>query len=49
MNLPNRYDLMIKMELSPRALNEFDNSDIHKEWKEKFGKYIMSKTIFDCD
>ena len=49
MNLPNRYDLMIKMELSQKALNEFDNSDIHKEWKEKFGKYIMSKTIFDCD
>ena len=49
MNLPNRYDLMIKMELTPKALNEFDNSYIHKEWKEKFGKYIMSKTIFDCD
>ena len=49
MNLPNRYDLMIKMELSQKALNEFDNSDIHKEWKEKFEKYIMSKTIFDCD
>ena len=49
MNLPNRYDLMIKMELSPKALNEFDNSAIHKEWKEKFGKFIMSKTIFDCD
>ena len=20
-----------------------------KEWKEKFGKYIMNKTIFDCE
>ena len=49
MDLPNRYDLMIKMELSQKALNEFDNSDIHKEWKEKFGNFIMSKTIFDCD
>ena len=49
MNLPNRYDLMIKMELSQKALNEFDNSDIHKEWKEKFENFIMSKTIFDCD
>lgn len=36
MDLPNRYDLMIKMELSKTAL-------------EKFGKYIMSKTIFDCE
>ena len=48
-NLPNRYDLMIKMELTPKALNEFYNSYIHNEWKEKLSKYIMSKTIFDCD
>ena len=49
MDLPNRYDLMIKMDLSKVALNEFDNSEIHKEGKEKFGKYIMNKTIFDCE
>ena len=48
-DLPNRYDLMIKMDLSKNALKEFDNSEIHKEWKEKFGKYITSKTIFDCE
>ena len=49
MDLSNRYDLMIKMVLSENALNEFDNGEIHKEWKEKFGKYIMNKTIFDCE
>ena len=49
MDLPNRYDLMIKMDLSKAALEEFDNGEIHKEWKEQFGKYIMSKTIFDCE
>lgn len=49
MDLPNRYDLMIKMDLSKNALKEFDNSEIHEKWKEKFGKYIMSKTIFDCE
>lgn len=48
-NLPNRYDLMIKMDLSRAALEEFDNGEIHKEWKDKFGKYITSKTIFDCE
>lgn len=47
--LPNRHDLMINMDLSLSALTEFDNSDIHKKWKEEFGKYIISKTIFDCD
>lgn len=49
MDLPNRYDLMIKMDLSKKALEEFDNGEIHKEWKESFGKDIMNKTIFDCD
>lgn len=48
-DLPNRYDLMIEMKLSRQALTEFDSSEIHKEWKSKFGKYIMSKTIFDCE
>lgn len=48
-DLPNRYDLMIEMTLSRQALTEFDNSDIHKEWKSKFGKDIISKTIFDCE
>ena len=49
MYLPNRYDLMIKMDLSKDALEEFDNGKIHKEWKERFGEYIASKTIFDCE
>lgn len=49
MDLPNRYDLMIKMDLSKKALKEFDDGEIHKEWKEKFGKYVICKTIFDCE
>ena len=47
--LSNRYDLMIKMELTSDGLAKFDNSWIHKKWKEDYGKYIESKTIFDCD
>lgn len=47
--LCNRYDLMIKLELTSDALVEFDNSWIHKKWKEDYGKYIENKTIFDCD
>lgn len=47
--LSNRYDLMIKMELTPDALITFDNSWIHTKWKNDYGKYIESKTIFDCD
>ena len=48
-NLPNRYDLMIEMELTRSGLTAFDNSKIHSKWKEEYGKYIDNKTIFDCD
>ncbi len=48
-NLPNRYDLMIEMILSKEALKIFDNSEIHKNWKSDYGKYIVNKTIFDCN
>ncbi len=47
--LSNRYDLMIKMELTQDSLIDFDNSWIHKKWKNDYGKYIVNKTIFDCD
>ena len=48
-SLSNRYDLMIKMKLTKEGLTNFDNSIIHKKWKEKYGKYIENKAIFDCD
>lgn len=48
-NLQNRHDLMIEMQLTPTALEIFDNSKIHKTWKSKYGKYIENKTVFDCD
>ena len=48
-DLKNRYDLMIVMDLDKKALNDFDNSDIHQRWKDEFGAYIVNKTIFDCD
>lgn len=48
-NLTNRHDLMIKMELTKSALVEFDNSQIHTQWKNQYGKYIANKVIFDCE
>ena len=48
-NRANRYDLMIKMDLTNEALIDFDNSLIHAKWKSEYGKYIQSKTIFDCE
>ena len=48
-SLSNRHDLMIKMELTKEGLTNFDNSSIHKKWKEEYGKHIENKTIFDCE
>ena len=48
-DLKNRYDLMIIMDLNKKALDDFDDSDIHQRWKDGYGAYIVNKTIFDCD
>ena len=48
-DLPNRYDLMIEMELDEQALKEFDASDIHERWKSGYGRHIDNKVIFDCN
>lgn len=45
----NRHDLMIEMTLTIKGLQDFDNSEVHKQWKKIYGKYIESKTIFDCE
>lgn len=46
---PNRYDLLIQLDLDQEALPTWDASDIHKRWKDEFGALIEKKAIFDCD
>ncbi len=48
-NRSNRHDLMIEMNLTEKGLEAFDHSEIHRIWKNEYGKYIVNKTIFDCD
>ena len=45
----NRYSIMIEMNLSPGGLENFDASEVHKEWKSTYGDRLESKAIFDCD
>lgn len=45
----NRYDLMIRMELTPEGLENYDRSPMHKAWKEQFTQFMAAKAIFDCD
>ena len=48
-DLSNRFDLMIVLEMEKEALRLFDESLIHQKWKENYSQYIEQKVIFDCD
>lgn len=45
----NRFDLMVVVEMDKADLPVWDNSDFHVQWKERFGKFIYFKTIFDYE
>lgn len=46
---PNRSDLVIRITMDKNSLEQYNNCDAHKEWKEKYSKYIESKAIFDSE
>ncbi|MDO5702106.1 MAG: Dabb family protein [Lachnospiraceae bacterium] len=46
---PNRYDLMIVINMDPEALPAYDASEPHHRWKEQYGGMIEKKAIFDCE
>ena len=46
---PNRYDLMIEIEMGKEALAAYDASEPHKKWKETYGDMLAAKTIFDSE
>lgn len=46
---PNRYDVMIVINLEPEALAAYDQSEPHHRWKEEYGHLMAKKAIFDCD
>jgi hypothetical protein len=48
-NRPNRYDLMICIKMEDDFLKIYDVSEAHKEWKEKYGKFLENKAIFDSE
>lgn len=45
----NRYHVMIEIDMDKQALPAYNESACHHEWKEKFGRYIEKKTIFDYE
>lgn len=46
---PNRYDLMICIVMEKEFLPTYDLSESHHEWKEKYGKFVENKAIFDSE
>ena len=46
---PNRFDLMIVLDMEPEALPAYDASEPHRQWKEEYGPIIEKKAIFDCE
>ncbi len=46
---PNRYDLMIVVDMEKEALPGWDASALHHAWKEKYGNLLAAKAIFDCE
>ena len=45
----NRYDVLICIEMDKDFLTKYDESEPHHEWKEKFGKYVENKALFDFE
>ncbi|MBR5339880.1 MAG: hypothetical protein IK150_07310 [Lachnospiraceae bacterium] len=48
-NRPNRYDLMIAIDMDKEALPAYDASEPHHRWKEEYGGITVKKAIFDCE
>lgn len=44
---PNRYDIMIEIEMRSKTLATYDACEIHKKWKTEYGKLLEGKVIFD--
>ena len=45
----NRYDLLIEIDMERNALEAYDHSVWHKQWKDQYGDLLEKKAIFDHD
>lgn len=46
---PNRYDLLIRIDMDQEVLTEYDHSEPHKVWKSEYAHYLDKKAIFDYE
>lgn len=45
----NRFDLLVEIDMDKEVLPIYDKSAPHLEWKEKYGKFVENKAIFDFE
>lgn len=43
----NRFDLLIEIDMDREALEAYDASVWHRQWKEQYGDLLEKKAIFD--
>lgn len=48
-NRPNRYDLLIRIEMDEATLPVYDASEPHHIWKNEYGHLLEKKAIFDYE
>ena len=46
---PNRYDLLIRIDMEKETLPVYDDSEPHHIWKRDYACYLEKKAIFDYD
>ncbi len=46
---PNRYDLLIRIDMDAEALPTYDSCETHHRWKDGYGHLVAKKAIFDCN
>jgi hypothetical protein len=48
-NMSNRYDLMIIVDMEKDALEAYSNSQIHDKWINEYPQFLESKVIMDYE
>lgn len=43
----NRFDVMIVLDMDKAAFTAWDDSPLHRQWKENFGELLEKKAILD--
>ena len=46
---PNRYDLLIRIDMEKETLPVYDDSEPHHVWKRDYACYLEKKAIFDYE